>query len=251
MSKRKACPSEEEESSQCPRYLNYLPVFTNWRLTLSSFRENPVVTLEVGRKRARFYVHKDCLCNASPFFKAAFTGGFKENSGTMELPDDKADTFEQLVQWVYRQKIELALTGDRKTIGVQYDKLIQLYLMADKYSIVPLKNTIMGIIYGNVHSEHYRIASLRNVKLIYENTVRGSRMRRFVTQSYAWSVKADWYQQANISESLSDIPEFAGDLAVALALWHKLVGNTKGPFRDLSHYLESPEEKSEVPSSTI
>ena len=72
------------------------------------FYDIPTVALVVGKSKRAFHVHVDLLCDASPFFKAAFTGKFKENSEkTMQLPEDDECTFELFVDWLYHQRYEM------------------------------------------------------------------------------------------------------------------------------------------------
>ena len=67
-----------------------------------------MVTIFVGKSKRPFYLHLDLLCDASPFFKAAFAGNFKEASEkTMQLPDVRESTFELFADWLYYQRYEM------------------------------------------------------------------------------------------------------------------------------------------------
>lgn len=121
-----------------------------------SFGDSPMVQLKVGHKETRFHVHQNLLCHASSFFEAALTGKFKESSGFMELVEDDADTFENLLEWLYRRKfetlsdVEATLPSFQMLLSIDdvdtrwaiikkhehhYIKLTQLYIFADKYDI--------------------------------------------------------------------------------------------------------------------
>lgn len=72
---------------------------------MDSLKGEPVVTLYVGNDREVFYIHRNLLCNASPVFKAAFAGKFRESSElSMELPDEDVDSLNRLVQWLYTKR---------------------------------------------------------------------------------------------------------------------------------------------------
>ncbi len=61
------------------------------------------VTIYVGPRREEFKLSKDLLCYVSPFFKAAFEGGFKEgHEKTMELLEDDPEAFNHVVSYIYR-----------------------------------------------------------------------------------------------------------------------------------------------------
>jgi hypothetical protein len=53
-----------------------------------------------------FRVHKDLICQYSPFFKAAFDGTFEESqTQTMRMEDVDTDLFGILVHWLYTKEI--------------------------------------------------------------------------------------------------------------------------------------------------
>ncbi|KAL8919165.1 MAG: hypothetical protein Q9208_006925 [Pyrenodesmia sp. 3 TL-2023] len=67
----------------------------------------------------------------------------------MQLLDDDAGTFEYLVQWLYKRKI-IASTVAKKDLMVRYSDLIDLYLLADKYGVLLLKNQVMKSLWEKV-----------------------------------------------------------------------------------------------------
>ncbi|KAK4692430.1 hypothetical protein P7C71_g4777, partial [Lecanoromycetidae sp. Uapishka_2] len=53
-----------------------------------------IVDIVVGPAKKVFKIHKEILCSASTYFRAALNGGFKEaEEQTVELPDDKVKVF--------------------------------------------------------------------------------------------------------------------------------------------------------------
>ncbi|KAB8292926.1 hypothetical protein EYC80_007291 [Monilinia laxa] len=116
-----------------------------------------------------FYVHKEFIQHASPYFSAAFSSGFSESTTqTLYFEDYKREIFALLIQWVYKQDLQ-ALLGfeleDRKNLplgvglstlqGDQLNdyiknsqelafehttKLIDLWFLADKVLMPELQN---------------------------------------------------------------------------------------------------------------
>lgn len=61
-----------------------------------------MITLYVGNDREVFHVHQNLLCNASPVFKAALTGNFRESSDhSMDLPEEDVASVNRLLSWLY------------------------------------------------------------------------------------------------------------------------------------------------------
>ena len=73
-------------------------------LTPFRFRGVPTVPILVGENSTPFSIHRDQLCEASSFFKAAFQGDFLEGSEMrMSFPEEEENTFELFVKWLYNQ----------------------------------------------------------------------------------------------------------------------------------------------------
>jgi hypothetical protein len=71
-----------------------------------------VVKIHVGRKRKEFIVHKKLICDASKFFKDAFTGPFKEGQeGVMYMPEDDPESFSCFIEWLYRNPLPIIEDG--------------------------------------------------------------------------------------------------------------------------------------------
>ncbi|KAL8850437.1 MAG: hypothetical protein Q9221_004579 [Calogaya cf. arnoldii] len=115
-----------------------------------SFRNNPVVSLEVGPDAVPFFVHKSVLCDSSPFFNAAFNGQFQEKVGSMELKEDTVETVERFIYWLYKGDIKITRIGDPNYFQRRYTELSQLYFFADKCGVIPLKNLIMTMLFDTI-----------------------------------------------------------------------------------------------------
>jgi len=109
--------------------------------------------------------------------------------------------------------------------------LADLYSLANKYAILDLKNDIYDDIYDSRHDRRGRIGApqLDVIKQVYRNSEASSSFRKLVVAWYVSHIKFDLYQHLTIAETLSEIPRFASDLAIALA--NKSVGKFRDPIR--------------------
>ncbi|KAL8770182.1 MAG: hypothetical protein Q9209_004024 [Squamulea sp. 1 TL-2023] len=205
--------------------------------------DNPMVDLKVGVKETLFHVHRGLICDASPFFQAAFTRGFRESFGSMTLKEDNTDTFGHIVQWLYRRKLETLSKSGKDTGYNHWTELFQLYVLADKYEIVPLMNDVLDLLFGafgrrEQHSDlktHHLPPQANHINYVYMNTVHGSQLRRFVVAYSVWHVRLDYYEQNNIFEWLKHNAEIGAELTIALAL--RAQGQSS-PFVDRSSFHE-------------
>ena len=154
------------------------------------FSDIQMVLLVVGRDKTQISVHENVLFEASPVFKAAFTSRFKESSErSIYLPDDHAILLDILIQSLYAP--ESRLDEIDITMG-----LFRLYVLADKYDIVKVKNKICEEVHLSlVHQQSLSARGIRYfvprnpvVKLVYENTTSTAPMRRLLVDWFAWGV---------------------------------------------------------------
>ncbi|KAI4248718.1 MAG: hypothetical protein L6R42_009174 [Xanthoria sp. 1 TBL-2021] len=152
----------------------------------SSSCKTPIVVLVVGPELVPFDADKNLICGSSRFFEAAFNGRFKESSGLIELEEDDVDVFEHFMQWLHSREIDIAQVSDRKR---RFTQLSRLYVFADKYGIVRLKNHVMTMLFDTIkHPERtYRTGEpgshcirIETMDYVYYNTVRGSLLRKFI-----------------------------------------------------------------------
>ncbi|KAL8994561.1 MAG: hypothetical protein Q9169_005503 [Polycauliona sp. 2 TL-2023] len=206
------------------------------------FVNNPMVQLKVGAEETLFHVHQGLICGASPFFNAAFTGGFKENSGSMLLPEAFPATFGHIVQWLYRRKLETLSETKADTGHEHWDRLFRLYLLADKYCITQLKNHVMDLLFkaytkrttAKSRSKRYGPPSFDLVALVYENSIQGSQLRRFITTYYSRHIDLSWYKIEQM-DMLEGVPAFGAELVLAFALKGM---DEPSPFEDPSSFQE-------------
>lgn len=136
----------------------------------------------------------------------------------MTLPEDDAEDFERIVQWLYCKNFELPpFTGERcREDRNCFIKLAKLYVVADKYGIVHLKNKVMDQ-WCNLRTRTRQKPCMTVVNYIYENTMPPSKLRDAIVAEYAWNIHFDFYPVKTSRYALQENPEFAVDLVVAMS----------------------------------
>lgn len=197
------------------------------------------MTLTVGAQKTQFCVHKSLLCAESPFFEAALNGNFRESNGSIELVEDSAHTFEQFLQWLYMGKL---MFSSQSMDRPRWRELINLYILADKYGVVTLKNILMTTLFLSAQEPKISHIGRDLITLAYENTTQGSPLRRLIASLYAWLVDPKYFSRPGISDWLPTVPDFAAELATFMAL--RLTGDrTRNPLNDASNFHEPIEER--------
>ncbi|KAF2151889.1 hypothetical protein K461DRAFT_158685 [Myriangium duriaei CBS 260.36] len=104
----------------------------------------------VGRSEVQFSVHTAKICKASPFFRAALKGNWLEaKEQTIRLPEDDAKTFEDFLEWVYSNNIELEfLESSKQSLDIR--PLIKLYLLTEKLQVPACNERILDLLVSNV-----------------------------------------------------------------------------------------------------
>ncbi|WEW60202.1 hypothetical protein PRK78_005687 [Emydomyces testavorans] len=186
-------------------------------MTSIRFRGVPVITITVGESKAQFQAHKDLLCEKSPFFNGALTHDFKEAAeNAISLPEDNPDTFERFLQWLYSGSFSLSGIATDEEVDERYLQLSELYVLADKLEVPHLKNDVIDELF--VMKRHPdKPPQAEVISYVYENTGEKSPLRKLMVAWLVWHVDFKWYTTSSAPAFLSQCPEFAADLAVALA----------------------------------
>ena len=172
-----------------------------------------------------FRVHQNVLCNASPVFKAALAGNFRESSEhSINLPEEDVGSVNRLIQWLYTRGYEVDAYDSR------YWQLAKLNALADKHDIVTLRNDIVDKFFATLSlrkAADLPIPSIALVTYVYTNSSKRCALRDLIATVYCWKVSYSWYSKAGVKDKLISIPDFGVDIAIAMA--QKLRGN-KSPF---------------------
>ena len=96
-----------------------------------------VIEILIGLDEARYLVHKDVICPASPFFERCLQHDMKESSTkTVRLPEDDPQAFAVILEWVYDRGRPVVKGGSR-----QVRRMVQAYQLADKLCMESLTNS--------------------------------------------------------------------------------------------------------------
>jgi hypothetical protein len=131
------------------------------------------VTIYVGPYRQKFVVHKNLLCKAAEFFKAAFCTDFKEGKeGTMDMPEDSAAAFSLFIEWLYHGTIPNGCTQS------YVDSLYDLYIFAEKICMdsPELKDNTMDET-QDASRLYNMLPKPAMVRKVFQNTVEGSELK--------------------------------------------------------------------------
>ena len=157
------------------------------------------------------------------------------NSQTMDLVEDDAIVFDRICNWLYTGKLNICVDK------AYYTRYGEVYATAEKYSMVNLKNYLVGHL---VRRARYgrTIPPIDVVKYVYSTTPLNSPLRKLFIALYIWYMDKELWASMVSSASLSEVPDFAADLAIALG--NKFLGDNmdysvhfQGKFED---YYEDP-----------
>jgi len=81
------------------------------RTTFKNFHRFATVVVGTGKSAQKYTLHTDLLTSCSPFFAAALNGSFAEATDqTVTLEEEKPETFEWFIQWLYTGTLTTAIT---------------------------------------------------------------------------------------------------------------------------------------------
>ena len=207
---------------------------------MDSLKGEPVVTLYVGNDREVFCIHRNLLCNASPVFKAAFTGKFRESSDfSMDLPEEDVDSLNRLLQWLYTKCYEIDDCDLKEHLQARHWQLARLYALADKYDIVTLRNDIVDKFFAMLSAPeagYSQYPSPHLVEYVYTNSSKRCALRDLLAAVFCWKVPHSRLSRVGVKDYLEGVPALAADIVLAMA--QKLLGNGD-PFKGkASNYYE-------------
>ena len=151
----------------------------------------------------------------------------------MTFDEDDSEGFERFVQWLYVADDcgELYLDTSMPLIG-RLRKLVQLYILADKYDVPELKIHICDVIIGirNYNNKPW-YPSLDSVAVAYANLPAGSGMRKLLADWYAWDIRPGWFGGGDhLAHTPLSVSEFAVDVVVAMTRFGYGEDKGRSPF---------------------
>ena len=144
-----------------------------------------IVTILVGPERQAFQVHKEILCQASPFFAAAFDSDYnfsEASSRSVDFPDVRAMDFEFFVQWLYRHDLAHEELDVPKAA---YFRLIRLYILADILRIEALRNDVVDMMI-KMSEKWNSVPTPDDTILLHEQVREKTPMRKLVVDLFIY-----------------------------------------------------------------
>jgi hypothetical protein len=97
-----------------------------------------------------FTLHKETVCNQSPYCDNAFNGGSREaETHLMTLEDVDPSVFGLLLSWFYGSKIAKRKVGERKDVILSQTpvELAKLWVLAKRFQMPRLQNAVVDEIF--------------------------------------------------------------------------------------------------------
>jgi hypothetical protein len=189
-----------------------------------------IVHVLVGKDRKKFALHKIYLCSHSPYFKAAFEGGFSEaKTGEIVIKHTDSAIFGLFVEWLYTQKITEILCEDGNLKDAEKSvmdqpllmELIQLWLLADYLEVPRLQNCAIDLLNQKMTRRNCFVPA-STIKFTYEKTPTGSPLQKFFVD---WLCLSGMIP-ADVASVLSkNPPAFSHDLVLAERLKSSRLGS--------------------------
>ena len=203
------------------------------------FTNNENVQIEVGPNKIPFSAHKNFICDASSFFKAAFEGkgDFKEKGDKLvALPEEDPEIFDLFMDYVYSGTYAGLDAETLKKEGKEGEKLlndfVSLYVLADKVGAQELKRQMVQKWLSFTNYGKYYILSTTQLVSLYKRTIAGSALRKISVAQHAWIAK---HSEEDIDsgfeeygEAVERCPELGADLV--RELFSRLEGEKEDPF---------------------
>ena len=194
----------------------------------------------MGEAKDTLQVHVDKICEASSFFRSAFTSRFKESmEKPIHLPEDNIDTVDSFVQWLYTSHYELPAYGDfEEEGGSLWWQPMRLLIFSDKYDVPELRKLIFRLMLSCIKDEvKTRVDCI--LEWVYLNTCRGSGTRRLLIDWYASRDLEEKLESPDVEDFLIRVPEFTMDLLIAM---DKILAARKQSYpiekNNFEHYLD-------------
>lgn len=179
-----------------------------------------ILIVQEEDRQTEFIVYKEFACFYSTVLSTAFEGDSVEGQRQIYRLENTTEGAVRLLSlWFYRETLEInavneAWRRDNEGSDAYYDvvdkdeeDLIDLWLLADKFSIFRLQNAAMEAL-DKLYIKH--VFNFPPVQHVYGNADAGSKLRQFVVMRVAYTI-----HNAKFEETPKDFPlEFLIDLAV-------------------------------------
>ena len=170
-----------------------------------------IVCILVGVSRQEFNIHKELLCNISPYFSAALKGNFKEaKEQKIEMLEEDPKAFAYFQLWAYTGCI---ITEHESEKDITETMLIRLYVFAEAHCIPRLQNAAIDLLVDRIAS--LNVIPVNSLAFVYANTAESSLLRRLFVDELATTChlhNPKWFKESTRSIYPAD---FLFDLIIA------------------------------------
>lgn len=172
----------------------------------------------VGPDQYEHTIHRDLLCDNSPYFSTATKDCWKgDEEGRIPLPNDDPAVFALYIQWIYRRRIfcrqEMGDTGgNREEIGL----LIEAFVLGEKLQDQAFRDAVVDCLIDAVDTpdgqDKQWYPSPGAIDRAYRGTPEGSPLRRLLVDMYFFHGRREWLDEATHADFLKDLAgEFLQD----------------------------------------
>lgn len=145
-----------------------------------------MVKVFVGPEHKMWFLPENLLCDSIPFFRSAFQSGSKESiEKTIDLPEDRADSFGMLVDWVFTGEFKSHKCEDIQKCECTFDhpdaehdlKYFGLWILTEKIGLGSLGEKIMNG-WSVCQWQKGSGVSAEGLEFAYKDTTEGSLLRK-------------------------------------------------------------------------
>ncbi|KAL4904482.1 hypothetical protein BDW74DRAFT_179056 [Aspergillus multicolor] len=154
-----------------------------------------VINVVVGSRQKSFFIHEDLLRRSSALFRKALEGPWVEaTQRTVHLPNDRSASFAIYAHWLYFGNLPIVDSQPDKS-STEWAELIDAYVLGDKLLCSGLQNATLDAISMKLHGKSSGIEFYPGkavVNRIYEHTIPGDSLRRFLAELYIAHGCREW-----------------------------------------------------------
>ncbi|PVI07048.1 hypothetical protein DM02DRAFT_609425 [Periconia macrospinosa] len=178
------------------------------------------ITVTVGdeEEKRSFKIHEDAICDRSSFFRNSMKpewAAMRPDPRVIDLPEDSPEAFALYRTWLYCGKLAIlpaendnnnSIAGNSSTLGTppeHYHTLAYAYVLGERLLDVRFKNTIMDtyVLFARGGTGPRYYPSNEEIRIIYDGTVEGSPIRKFLVDIWYCRGKLEWIEKD------SDLPQ--------------------------------------------
>lgn len=136
----------------------------------------------------------------------------------IHLPNVEPAIFDSYVQWITWRSFLLPTSDTVASQNQRYLELVKLYIFSKDFGVPILLNFVLDMLMSTAKQGTQTLPQIDPViRLAYKNTVNGSSLRKFLVALLTNRVGFQFWSHEATRAVLVTVPEFAADLAVAMA----------------------------------